>query len=111
MKETYVWEDLSAHRFEDGANPKFKRTTKILCEYAIAGVLHLDHLADLQYSGQNKPAIDRNIFQLSRCLGNPEIEIQSKLARLLRQHEREWTMFVHSLGPDSFVAKWATRGS
>ena len=112
-KETYVWEDLNAHRFEDGAALEFKGKTKkgVLYEYAIAGVLHLDHLADLQYSGQNKPAIDRKVFQLSRCLGNPDIEIQATLVRLLGQHEREWERFVHSLGPDSFVAKWASRGS
>ena len=110
-KESYIWESLRANRFEDGATPKFKnrKTRGAMYEYAIAGVLHLDHLADLRYSEHNRAALDRKSFQLSQCLGKPESEIQAKLARLLKQHEEEWKRFLHSLGPHSFLAKWAYR--
>ena len=110
--ETYVWENLSTGRFEDGAAPEFSiRNQKgALYEYAIAGVLHLEHLAMLRYSAPNKAPLDRKVLQLSRCLGNSEGETRTMLLRLLEQHETEWKRFVRSLGPNSFVAKWASRG-
>lgn len=110
-KETYVWEDISAARFEDGAASEFenRKPRGALYEYAIAGVLHLDHLADLRHSQSNKAALNRQAFQLSRSLGLPEVETQVRLDRLLKQHEGEWKGFIRSLGPNSFVAQWALR--
>src|SRR5487761_1106423 len=60
--------------------------TKIL----VAGALHLDHLAGLQSSRSDKGTLELNVFQLSRCLGIPESDVQTKLNRLLSQHETEW---------------------
>lgn len=111
-KETYVWEDLTAARFEDGAASEFKnkKPKGALYEYAIAGTLHLDHLADLRHSPQGNAKLDRTVFQLSRALGEPQVKIQEQLDRLLERHEGEWKSFIHSLGPNSFVADWALRG-
>ena len=91
-KETYVWEDLSAARFEDGAALGFKKikTQGALYEYAIAGTIHLDHLADLQHSPANQVLLDRQVFQLSRSLDLSEQETRQKLERLLTQHAKEW---------------------
>ena len=111
-KETYVWEDLDAKTFEKGAASSFPKTkiTGKLREYAIAGALHLDHLAGLQASRADAQTLALNVFQLSRSLGIPETDVQAKLNRLLSQHETEWKEFVHSLGKNSFVDKWAIRG-
>ena len=108
----YIWEDLSAVRYEDGAAAGFRKTRPqgALYEYAIAGTLHLDHLAGLQHSPANQVLVDRQVFQLSRSLGATEQETQRKLQRLLTQHAREWKDFVGSLGPRSFVAQWASGG-
>ena len=110
--ETYVWEDLSAARFEDGAAPAFtdREPTGALHEYAIAGVLHLDHLASLHRSPANSAAIKRQSFFLGRSLGLDEQDTQTKLEGMLRRHEEEWRGFVDSLGPRSFVAQWIARG-
>ena len=107
--DTYVWEDLTAARFEDGATALFGNTEPkgALHEYAIAGTLHLDHLADLRRSPQGGVTIDRSAFQLSRSLEESQTEIESRLNRLLKHHEEEWKSFVRSLGPNSFVAGWA----
>ena len=43
----YIWEDLSAPEIEKGAVLGFTLMTSSLREHAIAGVLHLDHLASL----------------------------------------------------------------
>jgi Queuosine biosynthesis protein QueC len=112
-KETYVWEDLGVKTFDEGAAPSFPKTkiTGKLHQYAIAGALHLDHLAGLQASRADATTLELNIFQLSRSLGLAEADVQAKLNRLLSQHETEWKEFVHSLGKNSFVAKWAIHGS
>ena len=112
-EDTYVWEDLSAPRYEEGAASAFEnnRPNGALYEYAIAGALHLDHLAGLLLSSPNKVLLDRNVFQLSRSLDLPEEDTRRKLERLLTQHGNEWKNFVHSLGPRSFVAQWALGGS
>jgi hypothetical protein len=113
LKETYVWEDLGVKTFDEGAASSFPKTkiTGKLRQYAIAGALHLDHLAGLQASPADAQTLELNVFQLSRSLGIPEADIQAKLNRLLSQHETEWKEFVHSLGKNSFVAKWAIHAS
>ena len=108
-KHTYVWEDLSASTFNDGAAASFaeKKMTGKLRQYAIAGSLHLDHLAGLRRSPANARALTLNAFQLGRSLDLPETEARARLDRLLTQHECEWKSFLQSLGQNSFVADWA----
>jgi len=107
--ETYVWENLGAASFEAGAAASFdrKRITRKLHQYAIAGALHLDHLAGLRSSPANALTLSLSAFQLSRLLNLPEAEARTKLDRLLAQHENEWNAFAASLGADSFIANWA----
>ena len=108
-KETYVWEDLSVPQFEAGIAEKFRKVKPkgAQYEYAIAGALHLDHLADLSHSSSNKIPFDRQVFRLSRSIALSEQKTRHKLERLLTQHGKEWNNFVESLGAGSFVAKWA----
>lgn len=108
---TYVWEKLSASTFLSGAAAGFtrKRKTGALREYAIAGALHLDHLAGLRHSPANTGALKLHAFRLSRSLGGPEAEAAKKLGRLLAQHEDEWEAFMRSWGSNSFLAQWAQR--
>jgi len=108
-KETYVWENLSAVTFEAGAAASFakKKMTKALREYAIAGTLHLNHLAQLRNSPANSGMLGLCAFQLSRSLGIAEADVRSKLDRLLAQHEKEWKDFMGSLGQGSFLGNWA----
>ena len=111
--ESYVWEDLSADRFEDGAACAFsnRKPRGALHEYAIAGVLHLDHLANLRQSAEDAGPLRKQVFLLSRSLGLDERETEDRLERMLRRHEEEWRSFVESLGPRSFVAQWIGRGN
>ena len=112
VRETYVWENLSATRFEDGAAPAFMRRapTGALHEYAIAGVLHLDHLANLRRFPICAAAIGRQAYLLDRSLGLDERDTQTKLEGMLQRHEEEWRGFIDFLGPRSFVAQWIARG-
>ncbi len=108
-KEAYVWENLSAGTFEGGAAASYPKNkiTKALREYAIAGALHLDHLAQLRKSQTNSGMLDLFSFQLSGSLGMAEGDVRSKLDRLLAQHETEWKGFMTSLGENSFMGNWA----
>lgn len=107
--ETYVWENLSAKSFEAGAAPAFRHVTGAHREYAIAGALHLDHLATLRSSTANQGTLDLAISQLSRSRSTPETDIRTSLNRLLDKHESEWMQYLDHLGPDSFVANWVPR--
>jgi len=108
-KATYVWEDLGAPTFEAGAAAAFdrKKITHAMREYAIAGALHFDHLAGLVHSPANAEVHSLNALQLSQSCKLPLMEARTRLHRLLTQHETEWKDFMHSLGPNSFVANWA----
>ena len=108
-KETYVWESLDAERFQDGAAVGFGNTRPegALYEYAIAGTLHLDHLASLGQSQTNRTVLVRQASQLNRALGDSERDTSQRLDRLLMQHGNEWNAFLESLGSRSFVRRWA----
>jgi 7-cyano-7-deazaguanine synthase in queuosine biosynthesis len=105
----YVWEDLGASSFEAGAAAAFdrKKITGAMREYAIAGTLHLDHLATMRRSPANALPLSLAAFQLSRVCGLLETETRSRLDRLLSRHESEWKTFLGSLGPDAFIADWS----
>jgi hypothetical protein len=103
--ETYVWENLRSHTFEAGAARGFNKIAAQR-DYAIAGTLHLDHLAGLRRSSIHAHSLSVSASQLARSLNQPPIEIQKKIDRLLGQHEQEWKGFLEFLGPNSFVTKW-----
>lgn len=105
---TYVWENLNVERFADGAAAGFRnpQDSGAFWEHAIAGVLHLEHLAALYDRGRGKTSIDRQCYLLSGSLEVPENDVHKKLERLLRQHKKEWSEFVDSLDSQSFVAQW-----
>jgi hypothetical protein len=110
---TYVWENLGAEDFDGGAAASFdrKKITRAMREYAIAGALHLDHLATMRHSSANTRMIALSAFQLSRACGLPEAETRTRLDHVLGQHEAEWKNFMGSLGTSSFVAHWAGQAS
>jgi hypothetical protein len=108
-KENYVWENLSARDFTEGAASGFDKIKEVQRHYAIAGALHLDHLASLRHAPHFAPALDFHAFQISEAMGLPEKKVHVKLDRLLTQHETEWKDFMDSLGPQSFIANWIGR--
>lgn len=109
--DIYVWENLQASQFELGASADFdpKLMTKALKEYAIAGVLHLDHLAALGKSEANRETVSHGVFQLATSLGLSEDVVSPKLTRALQQHNKEWRGYLDSLGQQSFIASWVAR--
>ena len=107
--KTYIWDNLGSPTFEAGAGSAVEHITKSKREYAIAGVLHLEHLAGLQKSAMDKVAIDLSVTELSRSRGMAVDATRSAMTRLLNQHESEWMNFLDALGPNSFVTAWVGR--
>ena len=108
----YVWENLASHNFARAAAPSLnaKLITRSQREYAIAGVLHLDHLATINQSDVHAQSIAHNIFALSHSLGLEEADTTTHLNRVLDQHRSEWAAFTRSLGAESFIADWMEGG-
>jgi 7-cyano-7-deazaguanine synthase in queuosine biosynthesis len=108
-KEAYVWEDLSATTFRGGAAAGFDdRINGAHEEYAIAGVLHLDHLAALPDSPLYEQLLRRNARQIAVAVEDDPTSIEAKLLDLLRRHRAEWQAFLAALGPRSFISKLAS---
>lgn len=106
--ETYVWSNLSAPTMREGASEGFTLFTKALEEYAIAGVLHLDHLAALAGSRLHARSKRSVVRQLAAAEGMDEGMTADLLEDLLHRHREEWRSFLARLGPQSFVAKLAS---
>ncbi|HKQ97746.1 MAG TPA: 7-cyano-7-deazaguanine synthase [Candidatus Polarisedimenticolia bacterium] len=107
--EHYVWTDLSAPTFEAGAVASYRDNGKITNasrEYAIAGALHLDHLAGLVGVPTHSSSLDLAAFQLGAVLGLAQSDTRARLDRLLKQHKLEWENFMLSLGRRSFLTDW-----
>lgn len=103
--ETYIWEDLRVASFESGAVAGFKKISTQR-NYAIAGTLHLDHLAGLRQSQIHAHGLESCIHQVAPALGKSQPEVRAGLDRLLARHEKEWEEFTEFLGPNSFVSRW-----
>lgn len=104
----YIWDDLTVPGFADAAAQGFRDKTKVKRHYAIAGALHLHHMAELRSSPLARQTIELSVFQLSRSLALSKEVVREKLDRMLSQHKKEWEGFLDSLGQKSFVAQWVT---
>jgi hypothetical protein len=109
IQSTYVWEKLSAPDFTQGVADGFHQISRAQREYAIAGALHLHHLAALRDSPSGRHSLGAKALHLGKALGEPMTSVDTKLRRLLSQHEAEWNNFMADLGEDSFVADWVSR--
>jgi hypothetical protein len=92
--------------FEEGANPNFKRKTQALRQYAIAGVMHFDHMAGLRKSPEYKLVKGRFVHGLAQGLREETTAAADKLDQLLARHEEEWSAFIDSIGAQSFLNAW-----
>ncbi|MBR0910878.1 7-cyano-7-deazaguanine synthase [Bradyrhizobium japonicum] len=105
-RETYVWETLKSPTFAEGAAQGFNKMTSALREYALAGVLHLEHFALIRTSAQHAMLKRRTVSELTRSLAEPPEMVASGLERLMQRHSAEWSAFTRDLGEGSFVRKW-----
>ena len=105
--ESYIWRNLKVSEFELGATPSLRRPRKAFLPYAIAGALHMDHLASMTKSPEAQDIVKRNALVLSRVLEKPAALVQPRLSRMLERHSEEWRSYVGSLGSQAFIRRWA----
>lgn len=105
-EDTYVATTMDANSLDRAVSPRFNRRTSAFEEYAIAGVLHMDHLADMA-APDAEPLIARHATLLAPALEIPREESEQKLRALLKKHRQEWKNYLDSLGENSFVKQWA----
>ncbi|MEO9338866.1 7-cyano-7-deazaguanine synthase [Mesorhizobium sp. SB112] len=104
--DTYICTDMTAPTLEAAVEAGFTKTKGAFREYAVAGILHMDHLADMAAEGQNSQ-VKRHATSLGLALGLSPQEASDRLAALLNKHAEEWTNYMDSLGAHSFVKQWA----
>jgi hypothetical protein len=107
-RETYLCEDLSAATLQAAVHPGFSHCNEAFQQYALAGTLHLDHLADMAMAAA-RPAVRRHATLTGFALGIPAGDAEAQLVGLLERHLSEWTRFLIDLGENSFVRKWTRR--
>jgi hypothetical protein len=105
--DNYIWENLSASEMDASVVKGFDRITDAQRKYAIAGILHLDHLASLAGSSLHRRALKRAATEIAESLNEGPDEAEIKLLSLLDRHRDEWLAFLSSLGSRSFVSKVA----
>ena len=104
--DTYICTNLSAATLEGAVDRQFTRMSTAFREYAIAGILHMDHFADLAEE-DGKPIIRRHAKLVAPAIGSSAQKTEKQLAELISRHREEWTSFMSSLGARSFVRQWS----
>lgn len=105
--DEYIWDNLGASNIREGTVRGFARMSKAFEDYAIAGILHLDHLAGLARSDLHRRAVRRVAHETADGLGIEAASGERQLFELLERHRSEWLAFLASLGKESFVARIA----
>jgi hypothetical protein len=103
--ETYICTDLGANSLDASIEQGFTRKTPVFREYAIAGALHLDHLADMA-GDEAASVVSRHATLLAPALGIAREDANTNLTGLLRKHASEWKAYLDALGEHSFVKQW-----
>lgn len=101
----YICTDLTAASLDEAIHPDFTRRSDAFGQYAIAGSLHLDHMADMA-GAEARPSVRRHAALTAAALGISAEEAERNLAGMLERHAAEWNSFVDDLGARSFVRKW-----
>ena len=103
--EAYICSDLTAPTLETSAQQGFKRMSPAFREYAIAGTLHLDHLADMAEE-DNRSAVARHAALTAAALDIPAARAEEQLLGMLQRHAAEWNSFIKETGARSFLRQW-----
>lgn len=103
--DTYVCQDMSAATLREAIDRRFTKYNAAFEQYAIAGILHLDHLADLAQTCEHS-AVARHAAILAPAMNLTPDVAESRLKSLLNRHAAEWHVYIKELSKDSFVRKW-----
>jgi hypothetical protein len=103
--DVYICKDMSAPSLREAVDDRFTKYNAAFEQYAIAGVLHLDHLADMARDDE-RSSVRRHTALLAPAMNLTADEAEDRLSSLLGRHALEWKTYLKDLGPNSFVRKW-----
>ena len=103
----YIWENLGARDFRDGASKEFKTHNQAQREYAIAGTLHMDHLAALKDAERLETIALRQAIPVAKAMGLTVDDATRNIIGMVETHAGEWSSFLQELPQESFVRNWA----
>lgn len=103
--DTYIITDMNAETFDEAIDKNFDRECRAFREYAIGGILHMDHLADMAEADASQD-VKRHAASIAPALDLSRDDAAKKLTSLLRRHAEEWQNYLNSLGSHSFVKQW-----
>lgn len=103
--ESYICHDLGAPALEASLQDGFRRMSPAFREYAIAGTLHLDHLADMAEE-DNHSAVARHAALTATALDIAPAIAEERLREMLKRHAAEWRSFIKDTGARSFLRQW-----
>lgn len=104
---TYSWENLNAPDLVAAAPDKYKNVSRSQRSYALAGTLHLSHLAGLRSSSDYAGIAARHAREIAEATGSDQATVTRWLDEFLRRHEMQWRDFLATLDAGSFVKQWA----
>lgn len=105
--DKYLWGNLGSADFSNGASPAFKRRNNSQFEYALAGTLHMDHLAALKDDTHLGMIALRHAIPVAKAMGLSVDDTKSKIVGMIETHAAEWSAFLGDLPKESFVRQWA----
>lgn len=103
--DVYMLEDLSAPTLAAGMAAGYNLTKLGEAQqgYAVAGALHLDHLAALSAARDKPHYFGRQMRELAQALNAPVEDVERRSREMLAEHEAEWRAFLRALAPASFI--------
>lgn len=101
--DKFICEHLEADSLEGAIVPGFRHFGKAFKDYAIAGVLQLDHFAAFK---TNARSIAVHAMLVGHAMSFEPDEANSKLTALILEHSREWKCFLDRQGASSFLRQW-----
>ncbi|MBK6702844.1 MAG: ATPase [Caulobacteraceae bacterium] len=106
--ETYSWENLNAPDLVAAAPDKYKdKIGPAQRNYAIAGTLHLTHLAGFDRLTDYAGVTARHAREIADATGSDQATVKRWLDEFLQRHEVQWRDFLATLDAGSFVKQWA----
>lgn len=105
---TYSWENLNAPDLVAAAPDKYKKKIgPAQRNYALAGTLHLTHLAWLRSSSDYAGMAARHAREIADATGSDQAAVTRWLDDFLQRHEVQWRNYLATLDARSFVKQWA----
>ena len=107
--DAYVAVNMGAKSLDAAVDPSFTKHHGRFREYAIAGVRHMKHMAELTQAAQRE-RVSGHAALLGPALDVEVHKAERHILTLFEKHREEWEAYLGSLDKTSFVRNWNAVG-